>query len=228
MVEAVVTGYRSIRKLYESPDTIDIPELDIYTFFEDPDARPFCYINDKDTFYIHNQPVMHVGLINDTIRNYIAKNKLEDNANTRVEVGRLLGFYDNRGYPLGINGRIWTQTRTMSFWDYPTVDEFKKILNHLSNNGVKINDKWRVEVYLPNDVDSTLIPIGEYNGKAAAIHDDRKAELDKMREQHTMSPIEKEKEKRNSPPKELPVKKVETGGLSMAEYNFKKNQARGD
>lgn len=227
LIEAVTTGYQSIRSLYESPDSIDISD-EPRLVNDDNDARPFIYLPKKEQFYISKREEWHGDLIKSIIKKYIEANPEsgKDLNKDKHELWTLFGFEDERGYPLGISGRLWFRRMIMSFWDYPTVDEFKTILGYLAKNGIIVNNKWRVEVYLPNDIDSVLIPVGKYTGKANVINDDRQVDLDKKREQHTLSPIEKEKQKRNTSPKELPVKKVDTGGLSMAEYNFKKNQDR--
>lgn len=227
LLEAVTNGYQSIRELYESPDSIDISGEPRLTN-DDGDARPFIYLPEKEKFYISNSPEYHGDLIKNVLNEYVKMHPEFPKDRSKSELRIPLGFEDERGYPLGINGRLWLGRMVMSFWEYPSIDEFKNILSHLAKNKITINNKWRIEVYLPNDVDSVLIPVGNYTGKANAIDDDRQEELDKKRAQHTLSPIEKEKLKRNTPTKEIPIKKVnDTGGLTTAEYNYNKNKNHG-
>ena len=85
-------------------------------------------------------------------------------------------------------GRMWTEAKVMSFWEYPeNGDVLKKIINDLnaaSNGRFFIDDEWRIEV----DGDK-LENISDYIGKEMSAQE--KDAMEKAPETHMVSPMDK-------------------------------------
>lgn len=43
-------------------------------------------------------------------------------------------------------GRVWKDYKIISFWDYPSKSDLRKVMKDLKKSGIPINDKWYIEV----------------------------------------------------------------------------------
>lgn len=231
LLESVASGFSAI---YETPDKIEIPSEDLLIEHTEDDAIPFIYLPEKGTFYMDSslKGQMHMTLIKKVEREEREKNPEKWKDVSDAEITAMLGFIkwlpNRRVEVLGINGRIWTHYRIMSFWKYPSVEMFKIILEKIRQAGVPIDSKWRVEVYSHEGPGSEkLIPVDQYTGQYITSPK-KQEELDRLREMHTMSPIDKEKIKKaklaSGTPSESPSIRTpeDLNGRSMAEYNNEK------
>lgn len=221
-LDAVVSGWEVIRSLYESADSIKIPQQKVDVHFRDDDAYAFIYLDEKDALYLSGPGMSHGDMILAHVRKEQAKQPEKDFWDLKAE----LGFeYDDNSEDLGYHGRLWLKPKVISFWKYPSVGMFQTILSKLKEQGVSIDETWRIEVKLPDReaslyINTTLIPIGEYvdewvdEAKSSITQE----ELDMLRELHTMDPIAKAK----LPKGEVPVKDLNLGEMSMAERNYLK------
>ena len=225
LIEVFVDGLNAVNNLYESPDTVILPNSVNSLTWENSDAIPFIYLYKKNELVIDNNIMggMHLDLITSVIK----KDPGYDGNNYK-EIQEKNGFTD-KGTTAGLNGRAWLKNKIISFWHYPTEAVLKgEIIPAFKNKGININNDWKIEVFPEGEDDinsnSILIPIFDYKGKF--MPDPKKQEeLDKMRELHTMSPEEK---KRELLTREVPAPKVDPGDKSMAEYNYLYNELRGD
>jgi hypothetical protein len=169
------------KKIYESPDTISLPNLeynqygeDIHSYgwspsYEDKDSHPF-WIEGGETI-LGNSADFHPLRIKRNKRTY--------------------------------SGRLWAKKKLMSFWVYPDREKFIKIANDLSK---KLEEKygepfdilgdpeWKVEV-LPvknwfnrrgKPFKTELVPAMNYGGSAERSEED-------LGREHVKSPLLKKK-----------------------------------
>lgn len=120
------------------------PSRDIFKY-SDIDAYPFIYDKDGDIMYLGNPKGMH---------KFIKTPPSEKIANE-------------------VHGRIWTNSKIISFWDYPeTLNDLKHITDllniELKNKNInKIDSSWRM------DVPITTLNMYDYGSKKfAAMEDD--------------------------------------------------------
>ena len=66
---------------------------------------------------------------------------------------------------LDFPGRIWSDSKIITFWKYPSLFGFKKVLDGLKKNGFKVDETWQVEVHPKGGGLSLLIPIEKYSGE---------------------------------------------------------------
>jgi hypothetical protein len=150
--EPVKTRFRMGEMLDESPDHIFIVKNGEKVKIEvtDPDAYPFGYYQGE------------------------------------IEIGRNGSFHDElynrlRIEPIDLEttGRIWVNSKILSFWEYPERKELVKILKDLSRAlGINIDKTWSIELN-----DKSIIKVGQYIGS----NDWDSSE----REQHALSPLKK-------------------------------------
>ena len=125
----MITKFQNFKLIKESPDTIWVGNTRYYC--EDDDAMPFFIIPNKDHTDIDKIFFGRKGGYHSDIYEVYDSNK--------------------KSYP----GRVWLDGKIMTFWVYPNVDLFKKIIERLEDklNIKMFNNGWRIEV-LPNDTDS--------------------------------------------------------------------------
>ncbi len=174
------------------------------------DARTFGYINGK--FFVSEQPINH-GLYVEKLLNS-GKINLKDlgvdsNKVTDLEIGR---------HTFKFPGRLWLNSKIISFWSFPNKAEFSKIVSELNKHGIKIDDTWKidtdtkdVDLWGSDDTDQTkLIKVSDYTDKMKNI---------KVKDvEHTLSP-----ELKNIVLKNKGVTPKTTNlpsGFTMAKYNF--------
>ncbi len=219
LIEVFVEGLNAINNLYESPDTVILPNSVNSLTWENSDAIPFIYLEDGDILYMDKNVMggMHMDL-----EDQLIKADPDYSGDNYSAIRAELGLKKNNK-----NGRIWLNNKIMSFWQYPSEAELKgKIIPAIQKKGININSDWKIEVYPEgkDDVDSNaiLIPIFDYKGKF--VPDKKKQEeLDKMRELHLMDPMQKKNVTR-----EMPVQKIDPGDKSMAEINYLRRELAGD
>jgi hypothetical protein len=223
LIESLSSGY----VLIESPDTVVLPNTVNSITWENSDAIPFIYSDKIDKFFLDKEVTggMHSDLINRVI-NQLDEFDGKNSDDLKVE----LGFKDASRYNAGIRGRIWTRYKIIALWDYPSTEVFKnKIIDGLKNSGINIDNNWKVEVF-NKDGGTSLIPVNEYSGKFAPDKESQE-ELDRMREWHTLDPIEKEKRKKlnKAPANQSPTQGSDSNdSRSMAELNYLRKELVGD
>lgn len=168
------------RKIYESPDTVSLPNLEYNKYGEDinsdEDLSPYYGDSDAHPFWIEGGEVV-----------------LGKASSTHPFISRSESF----------EGRLWKDRKIISFWKYPDVDQFIDIIDQLSNKLKKIyresfdilNDPdWKVEV-LPDrkwsdsdkgDFKTQLIPVMDYVGSEQRSEED-------LAQNHIKSPLLKTK-----------------------------------
>jgi len=157
----MIKKFENFKLLKENPSYIRDENGNRLCDMDDSDSMPFyCDVNDNHTNIIN----VYFGDFTDS--HYNAGSKIE-----------------NPSYP----GRLWTNSKIISFWTYPNVTLFKSIIKKIENKlNIKIlNNGWRIEVvrkngeivkteysdenddYYNSDVDfdvEDLVPIEYYTG----------------------------------------------------------------
>lgn len=203
-----------------SADWIDIDSLDLHLDYTEPDAYPFFIIDETLCINLEKHQQTHGDLLYWLADKERQKSpKLYRDIDDSKLVDKLKAIEGN------ISGRIWIKSRLISFWEYPPIHIFKDILNKFSEIGVDL--AW-VYIYKSLQVQE-IIPVDEY-GESVWNHGfpGLKEAIQKLKEQHTLCPMEKNKQKRaeilSNPGYEIPYQKApsDLGEVSMAEYNFHK------
>ena len=227
--------YNGLEAILESPDTVILPDSVNSLTHEDSEALPFIYLDETDKLLFDKSLFggMHLDLLDKVIKStpYYKRMepefKVDPNFKTSVvrKIKEELKLINDSGNWAGFLGRVWVRHKVMSFWKYPPESILKgKIIPKLKENGINIDDSWKIEVYKKDSSNTTLIPIDEYRGKFLPSEEEQK-ELDRMREWHIMDPIEKQKYKKNTP---TPSKEIDSDGKSMAELNYLRKELAGD
>lgn len=118
----MITKFKKFQIIKESPDQIDYDE-DLILSHNNDDAIPFFADVNKD----------HTELLNVVVGDYRQWHSDID-----------YDYEGNKAYA----GRLWMEHKVISFWVYPNVDLFKKIIEGLENDlNIKIfNNGWELEV----------------------------------------------------------------------------------
>ena len=159
-----------LKKLVESPDNIFMSDLEYSIDYDNDDAYPFYYIENK--LYIADRP----GKTHDEIR---------------VNMATKRRFYDSNSTPYG---RIWVDTGVMSFWQYPddrtvmrnVADDISEHFHLVHNININVWEDFQVEVNHDGAFDTSrsgLIPVKSYKGSDSPPEEERL--------QHILSPAQK-------------------------------------
>lgn len=119
--------------------------------------------------------------------------------------GRSHVTYDiNSSEESSVPGRLWEDSKVISFWFYPDLNTFKDIIENLKNEGFDINDTWKVEIPMVNqniksddawlkadNISSYYIKISEYDNNIIKNPKKYKNIIDKQIQKHQMSPTTK-------------------------------------
>jgi len=170
-------GVIKLKSLVESPDSMFVPHFGNYTDYEDNDAYPFYFIDNKlyisdNAGYTHGDSILRSGKYSKKVVDYILNNKAS-------------------------YGRIWVKRDAISFWSYP--DDRKEmrdladaLTKHFSDNGININvwGDFNVEIYDEygneydvEDEEIGVIPVKNYKGSDSPPEEERL--------QHLLSPAQK-------------------------------------
>lgn len=190
-----------IKYLKEDPDTIIFKKDGVSTGkidHESFDAYAFT-LEDIGFFVSKEAKSDHYTLIKEyrKLENYLYK-KFPNKNSWELDRNELK-------YP----GRFWSKRKIISFWKYPNVSDFNKIVAEIKKNPkYDFDNSWKVQVYDKKNAE-ILIPIDEYNGE----HFDVK-NIDK---EHVSMPSEKKRglESRGARPKKIILPK----DMTMAQYN---------
>lgn len=159
----MITNFKKFNLITENPDTISTDNE--YHYCEDEDARPFFIVPNVYHTKVEEFLIGELGCYHSSVP-----------------------YRDQRAYP----GRIWLDSKIMTFWVYPNVELFMDIIKNLEKtlNIKMFNNGWRIEVlkslndneirrkYFEPDEDEyysnwgmnksnakyTIIPIEEYVG----------------------------------------------------------------
>jgi hypothetical protein len=233
LLESIHKGFEAI---IESPDTVILPDSVNSLTHEDSEALPFIYLDETDKLLFDKSlsGQMHLDLLYKVMKDTPYYKRMEPEfktdqnfkASVLNRIKAELKLVNDTGNWAGFLGRVWVRHKVMSFWKYPPESMLKgKIIPKLKENGINIDSSWKIEVYKKESSNTVLIPIDDYRGKYLPDEAEQK-ELDKMREWHTMDPIEKQKYKKNNTP--TPTKEVDSDGKSMAELNYLRKELAGD
>jgi len=166
------------KSLNESPDIIKYDKF--YLCFNDIQAIPFSsYKVWKDYTYTE--------LDNPELIVYIGQN------------GKIHGdFHTSKTETIAYRGRLWLRSKIISFWEYPNLKDFKKIVSQLEKKlKIKIWDNnWKIEVVLIDDKIFTgkYIHFADEIIKIIPVEEYLKSENqpDELRKLHLMSFAEKD------------------------------------
>lgn len=169
-----------IKNLNEDPDRIykaingNLIDLN----WDDHDALVFGYLNNKllvDYSVPHFKMIYNV-ILNGEYNSILIQNmlnKIQNNKNIKnTEKNAIQEFLFNYSHKLREklkhSGRLWTDDKIISFWEYP---ENKivlfRILREIENKTKLniLNNNYLIEVYNKNIYETILIPIEQYDGK---------------------------------------------------------------
>lgn len=204
--------------LSESPDRVRFKDHSLE--HDDDDAYPFTLHDGK--FYFSRQGSAHYNMVynpgelNDkwiSLNKKYAKKLKDDDFEVEAR-----DFLD---YP----GRVWCKHKIITFWKYPDISDFRKVVDGLNNSLPKrglghVDSSWFVEVYPDKkelddmhwDMSGVLIPIDEYKADGLKVLKD----IDKM---HVMSPDKKKKalEKTGAKSKASSIQLPKN--MTLAQYN---------
>ena len=135
--EGFTTKFSNYEIITESPDSIPNYEEDVTLRWTDEDALPFFVDVNSNHTIVEN---VYIG-------SYSVMHK------------DILDFYENRAYA----GRLWDDSKVISFWIYPNKDLFKQIINLLEEElDIKMfNNGWKIEVVTNENTGD--IKIDEYD-----------------------------------------------------------------
>lgn len=163
----------SLQELFESPDEISLPHL-TYNRFGEPinqDLFKSPHFDDDDALpFWYDDGVFHLGAAGTTHPGDVRKE----------------GFF---------SGRVWTDKKLISFWEYPDAEDFLILIDDLEKElGQPILGKrWKVEVL--NDgpwkgrddgFQTELVPVKDYKGSEQRSQED-------LGKEHIKSPLFKAK-----------------------------------
>lgn len=125
-------------KLTETPHEIMV-DRNNYIRWTDNDAITFCYIRKWDDIAMVKGSQSHGDLRDDKkIINYFEKELPKSN----------IYSFDRGEYTDDfVDGRLWLDSKIISFWQYPSKIEYTKILKALKRKKIPINNNWQLEVY---------------------------------------------------------------------------------
>jgi hypothetical protein len=163
--------YESLEELFESPDEISLPNL-TYNRFGEPmnnDMFKSPHFSDDDArAFWYEDGNFHLGSAGQTHPEGIRKE----------------GFF---------SGRVWTDKKLISFWEYPAAEEFLILIADLEKElGQPILGKrWKVEVLdgkwrKEDNFQTELVPIKDYQGSEQRSEED-------LGKEHIKSPLLKDK-----------------------------------
>ena len=147
----------------ENPDHININGKRLADY-GDLDARPFAMIEDYgNDVFVGDPQAMH--------------DEIYQAYDIPVDI------------PMKYEGRIWTNRKIISFWNYPPRNIIKTYVKNLGdalNINIWDDPDYRIEVKdIDTDDDSILIPLQQYDGSINPS--------DAEKQQHLLSPIQKKK-----------------------------------
>lgn len=163
--------YESLQELFESPDEISLPNL-TYNRFGEPvnnDMFKSPHFSDSDARpFWYDDGIFHLGPAGQTHPDGIRKN----------------GFF---------SGRVWTNKKLISFWEYPDAEDFLILIADLEKElGHSIlGKKWKVEVLdgewrQEDNFQTKLVSIKDYEGSEQRSKED-------LGKEHIKSPLFKAK-----------------------------------
>lgn len=165
--------YESLQELFESPDEISLPHL-TYNRFGEPinqDLFKSPHFDDDDAHpFWYDEGVFHLGAAGTTHPGDVRKE----------------GFF---------SGRVWTDKKLISFWEYPDAEDFLILIDDLEKElGQSILGKrWKVEVLndgpwkgRDDDFQTELVPVKNYKGSEQRSQED-------LGKEHIKSPLFKAK-----------------------------------
>ncbi len=161
----------SLQEIFESPDEISLPNL-TYNRFGEPvnnDMFKSPHFSDDDARpFWYDEGNFHLGPAGQTHPDGIRKD----------------GFF---------SGRVWTDKKLISFWEYPDAEDFLILIADLENElGQQILGKrWKVEVLdgewrKEDNFQTELVPIKNYQGSEQRSQED-------LGKEHIKSPLLKAK-----------------------------------
>lgn len=128
--------------------------------------------DDKELWYYHDDAITFgFAKANNTL--YAEKGKIH------VALAKKYGLGKTR-YDFYYAGRLWLDSKIISFWDYPPKNNFFDLIKELENKlNVKIlNNNWLVEVYEDTyEGKSILIPVEKYMGEYYNPYEDEEYDL---------------------------------------------------
>ena len=159
----------------EDPDTVYIPKEHIHLGTDADDAIPFGIANG----------FLYIGERGDWHSNMLHRYNISDNI-------------DDTDHYFDVAGRLWADTRVMTFWEFPSKNVLNGIINVWNkdkryNHGIKIDFNWYMEV--PDEVSSysklvkvkdyvrpnykgweeyhstSKVPTGDYSSRAMGFHE---------------------------------------------------------
>lgn len=130
----------------EDCDFVNLPNGKRLTF-NDSDAIPFMYINNK--LLIGQNGSIHYTMVYDYVLSI----------NSKIDEYEL---YNN-----SLKGRIWLNSKVISFWEYIKKEDLVKVISDINKNmDINIDDTWLLDYYESNEFDDkigkNLIPINDY------------------------------------------------------------------
>lgn len=212
----------SENKLNESPDGIKYDG--VFTHFLFPDAYPFGYYNFEDirplikpfkdmamTGYRSDTPEdkaylealsefkkripeIQSGSLTPEYELYVGNNKsthdkIEIYIDTNLKYSLMWNDLRPRSY-MKYAGRIWTKNKVISFWNIPSKSDFPKVISDLEKDlRINIDNTWKLDTGKQKVVNLFDYMQGKLNNSDPTWSDSNKP--------HQMSPVEKEKMKRN-------------------------------
>lgn len=209
-----------IRKLLsESPDRVKFKNGSLE--HDADDAYPFALHGGE--FYFGRQGSAHYQMVQYDFKELTRKwEDFNKEMDAKLDVD---GFEEEPREFLDFPGRVWCDHKIITFWKYPDISDFRKVVNGLNNSLPKrglgtVDSSWFVEVYpnkehLPDhhwDTPGVLVPIDDYKNDGLKVLKD----IDKM---HVMSPEKKKQAlvKKGATPKAAVFKLPKD--MTLAQYN---------
>lgn len=190
-----------ISLLYESPDNIKFKDKRI--IYQDKDAHAFIYYDvPKDAnggLWFSDQ----AGWGHSLFLTWISEKYKVTLPSSSNDGKRPIYF-----------GRLWKDSKVISFWEYPKKPIFDKLMVELKKH-VKIDDTWQIDLF-NKEHKPLLIPVDKYSGNEMFDVD---GDLRKERELHSMSPVEKQKALKNQGVLPGYTKIKLPANMTFAQYN---------
>ena len=158
--------------LFETPDAYYDKENHNYVRWDDFYLHPITFGWYKGKLYARKGTPQNVYEPYDFTHHKIKPHILRDNSET-----------------LDYEGRLWLKTKVISFWDYPPIEEFPKLLDQLDkkfNINILRDPEWKIEIYDPKEHNTEkLSPVKKYIGSDFPERHPK--------ERHILSPLKKDK-----------------------------------
>lgn len=152
----------------------------------DVDAVPFLYYD--EVLYLDYPGGSHWDIASDIVADKIKKGEYDESETWQEYESEVM---DNSSY----NGRIWKDSKIISFWKMPEgrfiLKDIVDDLNERGNGDFNIDGSWQIRVGDNNGKNDKLISLKDYTG--GEISDAEKKDLEDKWKQHIMSPLEKNK-----------------------------------